>query len=183
MFSLQDAVESFSKDITRWLSDANILLKLPKDSDREDPGWVTPKVYKGGLPIRISGLDEVSFANFYPAIVVKLSGGEVHSEDAWTSMQIDVGTWDNDASMSGYSDVLTLVQFLYEKILAENIIHKTYRARLPVKYTVEPPEKTFPFFEACITLGIDFPAVWPRGISLGGDALYPFANVRSVDDQ
>ncbi|MGN0162449.1 MAG: hypothetical protein ACI4EA_02555 [Candidatus Ornithomonoglobus sp.] len=113
------------------------------------------KVFLQDVPLskdfEVDGLPDTE--NYFPCVIIKAVSGEVERSGAPQTTRIEIFAvckdWKED--MSGYKNVVIILDRIRDYLLSEGGIHGTARLQYPLKMQMIDDDMPIPFFEGSLT--------------------------------
>lgn len=104
------------------------------------------KGYRQQLPVVMEDEDDTS--KYFPYFIVRLTNGETKDDDdPWlVTADIIFGVCDVAQEAQGHLHILTMIQRVTDRFMAEPLLDHKYRASQEVSWALQEEEDTYPFY-------------------------------------
>ena len=146
-----------------------------KKDDSGVPQYGPINVFRGFLPLRLTGEIDPSKYSRFPFIIVQASSGEYHETEGSVTVKLLVGVTDDGDAMVGYQDAVIIVDTLIDAFYYRRIINLEYPLVSPLKWHLFHGSDNWPAFYAMIEAQFAMPTPEPfvDGLLSGGDLMFP----------
>jgi hypothetical protein len=152
--------ETIVKKVEEWTKD--VVLFTGEKNLQGEKLTATPYVYRGFLPIRMTGQIDESLPKLFPSIIVQTAKGHHDFKAGQADVRIFIGCWDDADDHSGYQDVVNLVQILITGLYTERIIEDEFPMAGPVTWELKEACDLAPMFFGMLTVTLDIATPSPR---------------------
>lgn len=115
----------------------------------------TPNVYRGFLPIPMTGVTGESLTKLFPHIVVQMVRGHHDFKAGQVDVCMFMGCWDDEDDRSGYQDVINLIEVLKISLYTERHIADEFPLAGPLAWELGEKSDSFPAFSGMLTVTLD----------------------------
>jgi len=150
MKSIAFIEDTIVKRIEEWVKD--IVLFTGAKNLRGEKLTSTPHVYRGFLPIRMTGEIDASLPKNFPCIVVQTMKGHYDFNAGQAEVRMMVGCWDDSDDLSGYQDVVNVIEVLKNNLYTERHIADEFPLAGPVSWELQQGCDLAPTFWGGLTV-------------------------------
>jgi hypothetical protein len=115
----------------------------------------TPNVYRGFLPIPMTGATNESLPKLFPHIVVQIVRGHHDFKAGQVDVCMFIGCWDDEDDRSGYQDVINLIEVLKTSLYTERHIADEFPLSGPLDWELGEKSDLYPVFPGTLTVVLD----------------------------
>jgi hypothetical protein len=144
--TIVDKIKEWTKDVVLFTGAKNL---------QGEKLTSTPYLYRGFLPIRMTGEIDGSLPKLFPHIIVQTVRGHHDFEAGQVDVCIYVGCWDDADDHSGYQDVINLIQVLITGLYTERILGDGFPMAGPVTWELKEDCDLAPMFFGSLTVTLD----------------------------
>jgi len=153
MRSIAFIEEAIVNSIKEWTKD--VVLFTGAKGLQGEKLTSTPHVHRGFLPILMTGEIDESLPKKFPHIVVQLAKGHYNFGVGQAEVRIMIGCWDDADDLSGYQDVVNLVQVLINGLYTERHIGDEFPLAGPISWEQQQGCELAPMFFGTLTVVLD----------------------------
>jgi len=122
---------------------------------------IAPNVFAGFVPRNEVGEIDPTGWKRYPAIIVCFRGVDASDgADAWKSesstLEIVIGTFDDNKDHQGYRDPILLAERIDDRLREQSILRQRFILEMPISWTLNK-WNTFPYWFASMTVHFTLP--------------------------
>jgi len=153
MKSIAFIEDTIVKRVEAWVKD--VVLFTGAKNLRGEKLTSTPHVYRGFLPIRMTGEIDASLPKKFPCIVVQTMKGHYDFYSGQAEVRMMVDCWDNSDDLSGYQDVVNVIEVLKNNLYVERHIADEFPLAGPVSWGLQQGAELAPTFWGGLTVTLD----------------------------
>lgn len=139
-----------------WLQDYTTLFTGKKDAQGNKlEGPIT--VYRGFLPILMSGEINPNVPTIFPHVICQFSDLDLGFEESNLGAKLCIGVWDDNEDYSGYQGVIRIMQTISAKLYWERILGNQYPLKGRVKGKILQGSELWPAFYGLMEIEFEGP--------------------------